>query len=158
MGILAWAIGESGRRNQRFRLAGRRLGAGAALAALALLSAAAPGSAQTRTWSVVPSASPRIDNQLNSVSCVSATMCMAVGYYETRNFYFKTLIESWNGTSWSVVPSLNSRDSYLDGVSCVSATACTATGTYYTNGLDKTLIESWNGTRWSTVPSPNPYV
>jgi hypothetical protein len=96
------------------------------------------------------------------VSCVSATACTAVGYYETRNFHDKTLVESWNGTRWSVVPSPSRRDSenILASVSCVSATACMAAGYYVANsgnGPQNTFIESWNGTRWAIVPSPNPY-
>jgi len=93
------------------------------------------------------------------VSCVSATACTAVGYYETRNFHDKTLVESWNGTRWSVVPtpSPGNTGSDLSGVSCVAANACTAVGASSSNGNTlSTLIESWDGTRWSVVPSPNP--
>ena len=70
----------------------------------------------------------------------------------------RTLIESWDGTHWSVVPSPNPgaagsiRD--LSGVSCVSAAVCTATGSSVGNQA-LTLIESWNGTRWRVVPSPS---
>ena len=50
----------------------------------------------------------------------------------------RTLIESWNGTSWSLVPSPSrGKHSYLDSVSC-AAGACMATG----NHGGKTLIES----------------
>jgi len=53
------------------------------------------------------------------------------------------LIEAWNGTSWSVVPSPGrGSHSALVGVSCVSATACSATGYYPAGGRRKTLIES----------------
>jgi hypothetical protein len=75
----------------------------------------------------------------------------------------KTLIESWNGSTWSVVPSPNPAAgrlgvNYLDGVSCVSASACTAVGFYWTNSrrVPRTLTESWNGTAWTIVPSPSP--
>ncbi len=53
------------------------------------------------------------------------------------------MIESWDGTSWSVVPSPNpATDDGLEGVSCVSATACTAVGRGLISGVSKTLIES----------------
>jgi hypothetical protein len=112
------------------------------------------------SWSVVNSPSPSDNlNQLNSVSCVSPVACTAVGYVSTLSGGYRTLIESWNGTSWTAVPSPNlgsaSDQNYLDGVSCTSASACTAVGYHY-NGAFRTLIESWNGTSWSVVPSPNP--
>jgi hypothetical protein len=73
------------------------------------------------------------------VSCVSAAACTAVGYdYETPTAQ-RTLVESWNGTKWSVVPSPNpGSDDILNGVSSASVAACTAVGS---NGR-KTLIES----------------
>jgi hypothetical protein len=67
----------------------------------------------------------------------------------------QTLIESWNGTSWSIVPNPTVMSGYLDGVSCVSATACIVAGyDYGRSGVPRTLIESWNGASWSIMPSP----
>jgi hypothetical protein len=156
MGILAWVTGGSDRRARRFLLAGSRLRAGAVLAGLVLLGASVPASAQTLTWSVVPSPSLAGHyNNLHGVSCASAAACTAVGdSYTTSNGAYATLVESWNGTSWSVVPSPSrgSGGNFLDGVSCASAAACTAVGYY---GAGRTLVESWNGTSWSVVPSPN---
>ena len=109
-------------------------------------------------WSVVPSANlgpGSSANVLQGVSCASASSCTAVGYYWDNSGVYKTLVESWNGTSWSVVPSPSpgraSSSDELQGVSCASASSCTAVGY---SGY-KTLVESWNGTRWSVVPSPN---
>jgi hypothetical protein len=115
-------------------------------------------------WSVVPSPTPRgeLSVSLDGVSCVSATACVAVGYYEPRSggASFKAFIESWNGTSWSVVlsPHPASSSTVLSGVSCLSAAACTAVGSYYPldSGQFKTFVESWNGSTWSVVPSPSP--
>jgi len=113
------------------------------------------------SWSVVPSPHPASSNVvLAGVSCVSAAACTAVGsIYHLGSGTIETLVESWNGTSWSVVPSPSpaSGSNVLNGVSCVSAVACTAVGSYGTSssGAGKTLIESWNGTSWSVVPSPN---
>ena len=159
MGILAWVTGGSVRRAGRFLLAGSRLRAGAVLAGLVLLGASVPASAQTLTWSVVPSPSPTGHyNDLHGVSCASAAACTAVGSYATSNGAYATLVESWNGTSWSVVPSPSrgSGGNVLDGVSCVSAAACTAVGAHGAGSASRTLVESWNGTSWSVVPSPNP--
>ena len=77
------------------------------------------------------------------MSCVSATACSAAGYFNPTSSTRGTLIETWNGASWSVVPSPGrGSHSALDGVSCVSATACSATGYYPAGGERKTLIES----------------
>jgi hypothetical protein len=110
------------------------------------------------TWAIVPSpnqAAGRLGvNYLDGVSCVSASACTAVGFYWTNSRRVpKTLIESWNGTAWTIVPSPSpgTGSNYLSSVSCTSATACTAVG----NGTG-TLIESWNGSTWSVVPSPTP--
>jgi hypothetical protein len=93
---------------------------------------------------------------LTGVSCVSASFCTAVGAYAPPNRYLP-LAESWNGTTWSIVPSPHKGTfSPFNGVSCVSASACTAVGVYATKlGGSRTLIESWDGTQWSVVPSPN---
>ena len=120
----------------------------------ALLLATPTAVAANPVWSL--SSSPNIGtnhNELNGVSCVSATSCMAVGEY-VRGSEWRTLIESWNGSTWSLSSSPNpGTGDYLYGVSCVSATSCKAVG-FYSNG-SRTLIESWNGHTWSLSSSPN---
>lgn len=113
-----------------------------------------------RSWSVVPSADSGTGaNTLSGVSCVSAISCVAVGsYYSSPSAYSQSLIESWNGTSWSIVPSPNNGtyDNWLYGVSCTSTTLCVAVGYYDTSPtVAQTLIEAWNGTSWSITSSPN---
>jgi hypothetical protein len=153
------AIGRPNRRTRRSPLAGGRLLAGAAVAGLAVLSASSPASAQTLTWSIAPTPNPStLGNSLQDVSCISTIDCTAVGNDNTtRNaLHAAGLIESWNGSSWSVVPSPR-RGSFmsLDGVSCVSATDCTAVGSYlFSQTLSRSLIESWNGTSWTITPGP----
>ena len=150
----------------RWRLIAGAAGAGAMIltpsTALAAATAAIPASAQGLAWSVVPS--PNIkpaanNNQLSAVSCVSATDCLAVGGQTggTANGPVTTaLIESWNGTAWSVAASPRPGHRYLYGVSCTSAARCTAVGVNYVNTANATtpLAESWNGTRWSVTPNP----
>jgi hypothetical protein len=81
---------------------------------------------------------------LNAVSCVSATACTAVGTFNPSQ---ETLVESWNGTAWSAVPTPNkaANSNYLNAVSRVQATACNAVGFHHKatqgNG-DKSLAES----------------
>ncbi len=109
-------------------------------------------------WSLMPSPDPgSLANTLYDVSCVSASDCTAVGYYGNVGGHPRTLVESWNGTAWSVIPSPNKVGTFngLEGVSCVSASDCTAVGARSSSSGVTTLIESWNGTAWSVVPSPN---
>jgi hypothetical protein len=67
-----------------------------------------------------------------------------------------TLIEHWNGTAWSIVPSPNSASGgYLAGVSALSSTNVWAVGSTDDASIGQTLIEHWDGASWSLVPSPN---
>jgi hypothetical protein len=60
-----------------------------------------------------------------------------------------TLVEAWDGTSWSIVPSPNPPGGRFNSVSCTSATFCAAVGF---NGQATT--EFWNGASWSAVANP----
>jgi len=127
------------------------LAAAAAMVAAAVTMGAAPSESIPR-WSVVPGP----DNVsglygLNSVSCVSATSCQAVGLYQSHpGAAVRSVAESWNGTRWSMVlhPGNHSGVHGLNSVSCVSAHWCMAVGP---GG-----IESWNGHTWSLVANPYP--
>jgi hypothetical protein len=67
------------------------------------------------------------------------------------------LIESWNGSIWSVTTSPNPGIDTLSSVSCISTTNCIGVGNYFTASGNQTgLIESWNGISWSVTPSPSP--
>ena len=74
--------------------------------AVALVTAVvAPGlpASAAPTWSVVASPSPvgPPSGTLRSVTCPSIDRCFAVGFYGPDGPNLKTLIERWNGTSWS---------------------------------------------------------
>ena len=112
-------------------------------------------------WSVVPS--PNVAggigtaDKLLSVSCTSSS-CVAVGRTELAPGLM-TLVESWNGSVWSVVPSPDVAGGGISGelesVSCTSSSSCVAAGLRQLNSNFVTLVESWNGSAWSVVPSPN---
>jgi hypothetical protein len=99
-------------------------------------------------------------DHLSAVSCVTALDCTAVGWYYASPQGDQTLVETWDGTTWSVVPSPNEEgNNYLLGVSCVSPTECMAVGKFdRTTGigpyLDQDLVESWNGSSWTIVNAP----
>src|SRR5436189_144027 len=59
------------------------------------------------TWSIVASPDKGEGDDLDDVSCVSASACSAVGSYVNTNGISRTLVESWNGTTWSIVASPN---------------------------------------------------
>ena len=76
-----------------------------------------------------------------------------------------TLIEHWDGTSWSVVtsPNVGPANSFqsnkLYGITAVSPTDIWAFGSYFAasgSGHQITLLEHWDGNSWTIQPSPNP--
>jgi hypothetical protein len=114
------------------------------------------------SWKVeLPVVPPKSDiGQLASVSCLSATSCVAVGSFD-NDVTFDTLglAESWNGTRWAVIGPTNpkgSADTTLSGVACSKST-CMAVG-LSTNAsfADVTLSEQWNAKKWVVEPSANP--
>src|SRR6266566_2892337 len=112
------------------------------------------------SWSVVKSPNVWLStNYLSGVTAVSATDVWAGGTYDNSSGQELTLIENWNGTSWSVVPSPNvgSGENDLYSVEATSATNVRAVGGRYYNSKQPflTLTERWNGTKWSVVKSPN---
>jgi hypothetical protein len=108
-------------------------------------------SADPSGWSIVgsPNTSTTQGNVPTGVTCASASECWAVGYYTTGTFAYQTLIERWDGTSWSIVSSPDTsaaQYNVLSGVTCVSASECWAVGSYYTDSfVRQTLIERWDG-------------
>jgi hypothetical protein len=113
-----------------------------------------------RSWAITASSAPSgaSDTRLNGVSCVSSTNCFAVGAYSTDTAE-KSLIEHWNGKTWSIVASPSpggAEVTDLIGVSCPGAKNCTAVGIALGRKAGETLVEHWNGKRWSVVTTPNP--
>lgn len=127
------------------------------------------GSIQTLTehwngtgWSIVPGSNPVMFNWLNGVAAASSNDVWAVGTDEASSTSAeRTLIEHWDGTGWSVVPSPNVGTGYnsLSGVAAISSNDVWAVGSYEESNYpydNQTLIEHWDGTSWSVVSSPNP--
>jgi|1186.fasta_scaffold45237_1 hypothetical protein len=121
------------------------------------------GVAAARRWNLDTPAVPPGPNPvtlLRGVSCPSASSCTAVGGFATSdNPRTATLVERWNGTSWSIQGSPNPSDyNELWGVSCPSTTACVAVGFSETVGIggNMPLAETWDGSSWTaqTVPLP----
>jgi hypothetical protein len=116
------------------------------------------------TWSVV--AMPLVGSsnvnaffQFNAIQVNSPTDVWAVGDKGVTDSSSSTLIEHWNGTAWSIVPSpAPGSDSDLTGVTTSNAANDVwAVGYYDPTGTaqGQTLTLNWNGTAWVTVASPN---
>jgi len=124
---------------------------GAAAALIAASPALAAG-----TWQVDSSPNPAGStfSQLNATFAASHTQAWAVG--QTRvaasGDGFETLIEEWNGSTWSVVPGApaSASASSLNGVSGTGPSDIWAVG----QNASTSFIEHWNGQSWSQVASP----
>src|SRR5260221_2130469 len=110
-------------------------------------------------WETV--ASPNVGKQANTLLSVAAAGdndAWAVGAaFNARLSAYRTVIEHWNGTAWSVVRSPNATNGYnlLNGVAVVAANDVWAVGQAANGSTYSTLVEHWNGTAWSIVSSPN---
>jgi hypothetical protein len=104
-----------------------------------------------------------VNNELLGVAAVSASDVWAVGWAGDPNgppYVKRTLIQHFDGSAWSIVPSPNVPDdslSELHSVSAVSANDVWAVGASHNGSFpSRTLIQHWDGAEWSIVPSPNP--
>jgi len=115
-------------------------------------------------WAILatPSPGPGPVDQLTRLSCLSATDCMAIGVISTQTAANSTLVEHWDGTSWTVLPGpkpVGTTVAGLTAVSCVSTTSCTAVGLYATSGNrphELPVAEHWNGANWTVQHVPLP--
>jgi hypothetical protein len=119
------------------------------------------------TWSIQSTPNPpgATYSSLNGVSCSSPTACTAVGNFNTSSSMIagdsvsEPLVETWDGTNWSIEPPPTPPGGplgTLNSVSCTAATACTAVGSFTSGYSTQTLAASWNGSTWSVQPSGNP--
>lgn len=99
---------------------------------------------------------PAVSGELTSASVVSATELWAVGTAGSALHTNTTLIERFNGSTWSAVTSPNQGTSNngLNGVSMISGGGW-AVGYSQPSGTYQPLALHWNGTAWS-VNSPAP--
>lgn len=130
-------------------------------------SATTGGDASTMTmswdgtaWTIIPS--PGVSNResaFTAVSCSSGSSCVAAGSdYDIGSQFNGTLVEVWDGTSWSISSSQNPGGTfnYLVGVSCTASRFCISAGYFSdpTTGAG-TLVESRSGSSWAVVASPD---
>jgi hypothetical protein len=122
-----------------------------------------------KSWSgsSAPSPAGSMWAVMDSVTCLSASDCLALGDYDKSakgsGYFFG---ERFNGTSWAVFPVANPTEFNMGDesalyISCASSSACLATGSAltYTHGemgaaFPGGVAESWNGTSWAPVSVP----
>lgn len=124
------------------------------------------------TWTMVASPNPGgtiksgESSALDGVSALSGKDVWAVGsYINPTTLAHESLVEHWNGSSWSQVPSPNpggtasSRSgTNLQAISAVSAKDLWAVGGYLdpATGADQTLILHGDGKSWTRISSASP--
>ncbi len=116
------------------------------------------GSRWTRQPS--PNAAGLQQNELEAVSCTSASWCLAVGNAGDGSPNHRRLAERWDGSHWSIevtpAPS-GPEQTEFHGVACVSVSNCTIVGESITASVTYALlIEHWNGTSWSIASTATP--
>jgi len=113
------------------------------------------------SWKTVsmPLPTSAVNGGLSGVHCASASMCVAVGWYETATST-RGLIERWNGSAWAVDGSAPApgAESWLNSVSCPSEFSCMAVGWSAAAKFGKTspVAEHWDGTTWTVGSPPEP--
>jgi hypothetical protein len=146
-----------------------RLAAGIGVAALGLMVApSAASAAPAPAWQKVPVPSPLVNapHTFTSVSCPTASYCMAVGTSGAGAGGAMNeavpVAETYDGRTWTVRHPPTVRDgTFLDGVSCLSSTDCTVVGT--SQQLDEgkpddnaPVAEHWDGQAWRVEMTVTP--
>jgi hypothetical protein len=112
-------------------------------------------------WTLAPAPLPAGNrDQLSGMSATSSSDVWTVGmYYDPAASQYKTLIDHFDGTVWSVIPSPNvgTGNNALTAVSAISRDDAWAVGEFtdVSTKQTQTLAEHWNGSVWSFIPSPN---
>ncbi len=125
--------------------------------------------AQNGQWTRTTPATVGDDSAFKGVDALGPADVWAVGGTNllTSNTGQSTLIEHWNGTRWSTVPSPNAsgipfktvaNGNSLNAVAAISADDVWAVGHTTINAFSQgaaSLVEHWNGRAWSIVPTPD---
>jgi len=101
-----------------------------------------------------------LSSELDFVSCVSPVLCQAIGHRgpsADHTVRQGLLAETWNGSSWRMVPVPRTPASDIGGMSCATATMCFLVGSHLmTSGRTQAISLRWDGTQWSAVQPRRP--
>lgn len=107
-----------------------------------------------RTWAIHATPNPAAGGVLSTVSCGTASGCMAVGGSGGSALF----AEQWNGRAWAIraVPRLRGATfASINSVSCAANGTCVAVGDDSSrSNVERPVSEVWNGQAWTlkTVP------
>lgn len=112
------------------------------------------------SWTVTPSADGpgALQSVLLGVTARTANDAWAVGAFTKSNNRVRTLVQHWDGSTWTRMKSPNAGQPSggdLSGVVALAADDVWAVGSFGQGGPSRSLIEHWDGTAWTIVPSPN---
>jgi hypothetical protein len=111
------------------------------------------------TLQTVPKPAESKRSILLDVSCSDASNCTSVGGYTNAKGVQVTLVERWNGKTWSVQTSPNpegSSNSVLQNVICEDRNTCVGVGDWVKAGVWQPMAQRWNGSSWSLETTANP--
>jgi hypothetical protein len=112
-----------------------------------------------KKWTVVPTPTTGVNFTSFYGLTASRGQAWAVGEYLNRRYQDRALIESWNGSRWSIAdnPQPGSVRDMLFGASASSPSDVWVVGNQEgRNGKFETLAEHWDGSDWTVVPTPDP--
>jgi hypothetical protein len=127
------------------------------------MSAGSRGKAQYATWNgstwspiaAAPAPAGSTLSALTAVDCTAPGFCVAAGVFlKTPTGRARGLIETWNGTKWTLASPQPLVDLTFEGtdVSCATRSACMVNW-----GSAFEAIARWfNGTTWTVAPYPGP--
>ena len=126
-------------------------------------------------WSQAsPASSGQPYDQFESVTCAGSSDCWAVGYAGPNQIQYNflpgvapsvaggaALVEHWNGTDWSIVPTPAASAPLgqdLTSVTCSDSSDCWAVGATMdaSGNPSSSLVDHWDGSTWTTTPSLDP--
>lgn len=142
------------------------VGSGADYSASPMTSSVLAAEWNGTSWTQVSAPGPSSNDNFEGISCPtgsSGSFCMAVGSTSSGT---GTLVEVWDGSSWSVAASSPSAPAgasglNLMGLTCLAANSCFVVGQSFSAGsptspgMLSTYIGQWDGTSWTQVASPN---
>ena len=106
----------------------------------------------------LPNVGPNI-NSLFAVSMLPDGEAWTVGYFVNASFHEETLVEHFDGSTWTVVPapSPGARQNILYGVTALSHCDVWAVGGFQDGkGTWHPLALHWDGSAWTQVPGAEP--
>ena len=105
-------------------------------------------------WTIVAAPTPQFSSELLGISAVAANDVWAVGFNAPQSGFVppQPLIEHWDGSEWTVVPSPNPNGwSWLNAVAAVASNDVWAVG----QSRSEAVFMHWDGSEWTVVPSPD---